>query len=75
MAKELKEEMTDERLNYLAHRFVVKMMQWRLKITFEDYLTGPERYDRIIGFADSQSKGPMVPRQILFKDGAVHAGR
>ena len=74
MAKELKEEMTDERLDYLAHRFVVNMMQQRLKITFEDYLTGPERYDRIIGFADGQNQGTMVPRPILIKDGAVHAG-
>ncbi len=62
MAIELKEEMTDERLDYLGLCFVERMMAHRLKISFADYLEGVERYDRIIGYTDSHVTDWMVPR-------------
>ena len=37
--------MDDQRLEYLGHRFAGRGMGTLLRISFEHYLTAPERYD------------------------------
>jgi len=39
---------SDEQLNHLADRFVGHRVRQILKITFEQYLTAPDRYDCMI---------------------------